>query len=498
MKKGIPLLLLLARAVSGLFALEGEGGSVLPFALKIGGEITAEALIYPRDFGDTENAVPFSALDMVSGKLNLTAGGENAELVAGFNLSAASLGELLNKSADLGNPAYTPLILDEVYVRGYLGRLSVEAGLRKLTWGRADSLGPLDVINPLDYSDLTGITDLKAMKIARPMVHVSWNAGDFSKLEAVFIPNFTGHRFTQDGRWTPAQFAQYPGRAEQGIFARAGEINPAISSPPFSALLPKVRDTLLNHFGNFSFSGIDTAGIEYFQTGLRYTTTIGSADLGAQYFYGNLFRPVITIAGVDGFIGDLITNNMPPASPPYSGDPALLSPHIEYSRYHQIGVDYAQVLFDFNVRAEFAAHITKDIDGGNGAVKNPFLAWSLGFDRDIIWGINANIQCGESIRLLNGRVGANPVFDSEADTAVTATRLTMQISRAFLNDELECKLTGIWDIEDKDCYIIPSAAWTISDFRAELSAGVFAGDESGELGHYWRNTFVKMGVSYSF
>ncbi len=140
----------------------------------------------------------------------------------------------------------------------------------------------------------------------------------------------------------------------------------------------------------------------------------------------------------------------------------------------------------------------KDISGDNGAIQNPFIAWSLGFDRNLFWGITANIQCNETIRLLDNKTGNNPILDFEADTPVTSTRFTAQISKTFLRDNLESKVTAIWDIENSDCYIIPAIVWTIRDFRAELSAGVFAGKSDGELGQYWENSFVRAGISYSF
>ncbi|GHV95097.1 hypothetical protein AGMMS50293_14170 [Spirochaetia bacterium] len=482
-------------------AAAANNASLLPFKLKIGGEINAGLQIFVQDLKDADTAETVSALDVISGKLNFSASGEKADAHLGLNLSAASIGELWDKSASLGNPTYTPLIIDEAYLRGYLGPVDIEAGLRKLTWGRADSLGPLDVVNPLDYSDLTNITDIMAMKIARPMVHVTWGMGDFSKLEAVFIPNFAGHRFARDGRWTPSQFADIPEIAEAGILGRVNERFGAMIPPSLLPMLPglqtQIAGELLHYFNGFSINYPNTGTINYFQSGLRYTTTIGPADIGAQYYYGNLFRPGFTIAGVDAFIDDLGMKILS-SSPPIYSDPSLLSPRIEYNRYHQLGIDYAQVIACFNIRAEFAAHITEDLAGDNGAVKNPFLAWSLGFDRSLIWGITANIQCNETIRLLNGKVGDNPVQDSEAGTDATATRLTMQVSKKFFRDNLECKITNIWDVEDKDCYIIPSIAWTISDVTAELSAGVFAGEEAGELGQYWKSSFVKLGVTYKF
>jgi hypothetical protein len=41
-----------------------------------------------------------------------------------------------------------------------------------------------------------------------------------------------------------------------------------------------------------------------------------------------------------------------------------------YTRYHQIGVDYARVIAGFNFRGEFAANITEDLKGDDGGVQS--------------------------------------------------------------------------------------------------------------------------------
>ncbi|MDR2479106.1 MAG: hypothetical protein LBD48_07325 [Treponema sp.] len=502
----IAVLFLLALNAAGLAAQDfgfgfeeaaGEGSAALPVSVKTSGEIGAAFLGYVHDFGDKAQLQAASLGDVVSGSLNFGASGANVDAFIGLNLSAASIGELFGGGP--GAPLYTPLILDEAFLRAYFGPVNIEAGLRKLTWGRADSLGPLDIVNPLDYSDLTRIADIKAIKIARPMVHLSWNMDSFSKLEAVFLPNFAGHRFAASGRWAPAQFGEYPALIQDAMTTQI--LNHYLSMA--GALLPiqpQMEAELLNYFNNNSTFGPVTSGLEYFQTGLRYTATIASVDIGAQYFYGNLFRPSYEIMGsVDGFLADLKRKFDVSGTLVITDiNPSLLMPTIKYNRYHQFGLDYAQVLAGFNVRAEFAVHLTEDFSGDDGAVHNPFIGWSAGFDRDLVWGINANIQCNETVRLLNGKVGSNPVLDCEADTSATATRLTVQLSRKFLKDNLECKTTAIWDIEDKGCYIIPGITWVIKDITTELSAGVFAGTDSGELGQYWENSFVKIGMKYSF
>ena len=477
----------------------GDTASESPVSVKVSGEIAVELLPFIYDFKKKDDAQTISFWDMVSGKLNFTVSGGNIEGFAALNLNANAVSELWNVSPLLDDPAYTPLIFDEAFLRAYIGPVNIEAGLRKLSWGKADSFGPLDVINPIDYSDLTNITDIKASKIARPMIHVSWGMDDgFSKLEAVFIPNFSGHRFAQEGRWAPSQFTNMPSNIERGIFSRAGERHGTIVSMlGFDTIFGGVQNNLMTYFNNNPISAPPSGGLDYFQTGLRYTTTIGPADIGAQYFYGNLFRPGFTIGGVDSFLDDLVTN-VTGGNLAYPGEAELLAPQLKYNRYHQIGIDYAQVLLGLNIRSEFAVHLTEDMKGDDGAVRNPFIGWSLGFDRDVFRGVNVNIQGNETIRLFDSKVGDNPVLDCEADTSVTSTRLTLRLSKKFLKDELECKLTGIWGIEDKDGYIIPALVWSIGDMSAELSAGVFLGEKSGELGQYRENSFIKLGLKYTF
>jgi hypothetical protein len=109
-----------------------------------------------------------------------------------------------------------------------------------------------------------------------------------------------------------------------------------------------------------------------------------------------------------------------------------------------------------------------------------------------------NLQVNETIRLLNSKTGSSPLTDIEAETDVTSTRLTLVLSKKFFRDELELRATGIWGIEDMDCYILPAIIWTKGDIALEFSGGIFAGDEQGELGQYRNNGFLRTVLTYSF
>jgi hypothetical protein len=471
---------------------EGEAAEAGPARLpgvNISGKVSAAFELYPNDFSSGETAKSSDLGRLFSGDLNFGASGSNAEAVLNFRFSAGSLWDLGSRSSNdlLYN---TPRLIDEAYIRAFFGPVTVEAGFRKLTWGRADSLGPLDVTNPLDYSDLTRITGTLDRKIARPLLHVSWTPLAFSKLEAVFAPGFQGHRYDleETGRWYPRAIA---GDRRDDMLTGIGGALRALTPPPVAE---PVIAGITEKAAGMSISLPPTGGLEYAQTGLRFTTLLGGADLGIQYYYGNLFRPAFTIGGAENLLKTAAEN---PADPARIAAAAVLEPHAAYNRYHQIGLDYAQVLSGFNVRAEFAANITEDLEGGKGELYNPFLAWSFGFDRDVL-GFTLNLQVNESIRLMDDKVNGNPALDTEADTPFTATTLTAQISRKFLQDKLELKFTHIWNIETLDIYYIPALTYTPGDISAEISGGVFGGKSGGDFSQYREKGFVRTALSYSF
>jgi len=419
----------------------GSSGAGRGIGVSISGEVGASMVGFFEDFSEGSDAVKLG--DIFSGRLNFSAGTAVAEGIINLNLKTQEM----------------PVSIDEAYLRAYFGDFEITAGLRKLTWGKADSFGPLDVINPLDtsqiYTEMADNDSLMSVKIARPLIHAALRFGQSSKIEGVFVPWFEPHRIAQNGKWAPAQMEM-------------------LSSLPSTTKINSPSVTAL----------------DYAQAGLRFTTTIGSADIGAQYYYGRLPQPSVRI-NVD-FSNPML--------------PAIDSVDLLYNPYHQIGLDYAQVLFGFNIRAELAANITEDLKGDDGYIYNPSIAWSFGFDRDVIWGINLNLQINESIRLMHDKLGSGDMmnvftggnFDIEGGSSATATRLTATVTRRFFRDQLELRAAVVWGIEDNDCAIMPALIWTKDELRVALACGFFAGDKEGQLGQYRDNNFIKVSLTYMF
>ncbi len=310
----------------------------------------------------------------------------------------------------------------------------MEGGILKVAWGKADSQGPLDVLNPFDYTDLT-VTDDLERKIARPLLRAVWAAGPKAQVEAVFLPSFEPHAVDFSGRWQPAA----------------------------------VRTLLTS--GYTGFSAPDTDGLDYAQAGARFTATSGSLDWGLQYFYGYLPTP-----SYDGSTFPTVT--------------------VLYNRYHQFGADAAVAAAGFGLRAELAANVTEDLPGDDPLVYNPRIAFSLGADRGIWAGINLNLQYAGTIRLLDGGVAGPPDVDSGSD-AFSST-LTAVASQKLFRDKLEWRLAALWSPSDEDFMLVPSLSWTEGDAELKLGAGIFGGDASGQMGQYADASWIRLTLTYTF
>jgi len=463
--------------------------------VKVGGEVSATLLGYIDDFSEGKDHINFG--DIFSGKLNFSAGTSFADGVINLKIQ----------------PEEQPVSLDEAYVRTYFGILEIEGGLRKLTWGKADSFGPLDVINPLDYSELTDLSDPMNLKIAHPLVHASLRIGSFSKIEGVFVPTFQQLRYADAGsRWEPAQVKMLnnlPGQLKEQVQTKVqDQIKPLLPLPPVLSTMGityTVPTPTITSPSDFDKPDIST--LAYAQAGARFTTTIGPADIGLQYYYGRLTRPAVssTITTTTTFI----SVPLPPQYP--SQLPTAIDTKIDlsyaYNPYHQVGIDWAQAIFGFNIRAEAAANITSDLSGDDPSVYNPAFLWSLGFDRDLFLGLNLNIQCNESIKLMYDKIGnktvddgaiSTTIIDTETDTDKISTQIIAALSRKFFRDQLELRFAAIWEIEAKDYLLMPAIILTRDTVSVEFSGGIFGGDEKGQFGQYHNNNFVKVSLTYSF
>ncbi|MDR2471548.1 MAG: hypothetical protein LBD09_05505, partial [Treponema sp.] len=190
----------------------GDSRTDSPLTVRASGEVSGGLLLYNRVLAGKED-FSFWEAGTIAGKLNAAASSPWGDGFLNLRFDTKKL-----------------LLVDEAYGRFAAGDFEAELGLRKLSWGRADSFGPLDVVNPIDYSDLTAMNDIPGMKIARPLIRLGWRFGALSRLEGVFVPWFRGNSYALNGRWTPSQVAGLAPDLAAGLAAANPLAEPLLSA----------------------------------------------------------------------------------------------------------------------------------------------------------------------------------------------------------------------------------------------------------------------------
>ena len=410
-------------AQEGGFGFGTEADKAPVPALSLAGTVGVGATVFVGELA-APGGVDLGSL--ASASLNLTASGSLASAFLGLRLSRNRL------ETDPGS------VIDAARVGLYLGSFSLESGLLKLAWGRADSGGQLDVLNPIDLSDRS-IPNYLDRKLAVPMIRAQWSMGQHSNLDAVFEPGFRGNNLALSGKWESAAMKSL---IDGGHSVTEADVATALEPGP---------------------------ALDHSQTGVRFTTSIGGFDLGAQYFYGYLPDPVIHY-------------------------PSLGTPTVTYARRHLAGLDFAAVLAGFSLRGEGAVNLTSDLAGTDPAVPNPSLAFLLGFSRGLSADFSLDVQYTGSLRL----GGASLSDDVEYGKLPFYSTATGTISRTLLKGALALSFAASWGVEDGGLLFSPSAVLNFGDGEMGLYGGFFGGSPASELGQYAAASYVRAGISYKF
>lgn len=389
----------------------------------LGGSVSFTLLAFPRQLLDGE-FTDSTVLPKV--KLEFKAAGEKAE---GY------------VSLDIDKNILIVEVLDEAWLRIFEGRSTIQAGLMRVSWGRADSMSVLDVLNPRDLRDLT-VRDEKEIKIPMPMIRFSESLGEVFNADLVYIPWFEGDRIADSGLWASYQIL-------------------ALKQLP----------------GAFPFGAPTTTTLEYGQAGLRVTAALKGIDLGAQYFYGYMTTPSI---------------NMIPYALSLGAKPVTIG----YNRYHHLGLDTAFVLAGLNIRLETAANITEDIEGDDPVVYNNNIAWTAGFDRELFAGIDLNFQAMGMFRLSHDKI--TNALDIEKDTDMATVRLAVLLSRSFWNERLKLELLGMTSSDKWDYMVEPGAVVAFGDAEIALRGRYFDGDAKGQFGQFNSKSYLTLSTKYKF
>jgi Protein of unknown function (DUF1302) len=241
------------------------------------------------------------------------------------------------KNAEMYDDSETELItnLQEAYIDFYSDWLTIRAGRQLMTWGKADELNPTDILNS---QDMTNILEDKIIR----------KKGLFA-----FKSNIVVSDFEIETIWKPEHqsFDLPPKYSRWSFFS---EPYGTSSSPPPTEIIP----------GN---------GFDHTEWGIALSRTVSMFDFTLNWFDGwdNIPSPIRTIDP---------TNNISTVT------------SLIYGRTKMIGGSFAGSINSFGFWGEGAYFITKDSEGIDPDIKNPYVHLVIGSDYTFFGGAKANVQ----------------------------------------------------------------------------------------------------------
>lgn len=332
--------------------------------------------------------------------------------------------------------------LGEAYVSVYLGRSELTVGRQKVSWGSADALAPLDVVNPHDLS--YPVAQPSTTRQATLMARLRVDAPDGIGLDLVLVPVFEPSRL--------------PGR----------EWQPDVALPPFPpeagvvGLAPVLDDRPAPALANVQFGVRATFDLDLFD----------GTDASVTYFRGFAKLPTASF-------------RLEPA--PGMPGSNLVQPVLSYDRIHVIGLDFSSVIGAYVVRGDAALTLTDDHEGTDPTVGNPHFAAVIGAERSLPGGA-----------YLTGQLTYEHTFPDAGGAAEVDFA-----SIVALRIEPDARLTvqGAWlhDYSDGSGLVQPSLSYSLADgVTASLEGTAFYGRSGSRYGAWRDNSSLSVGVAYAF
>ncbi len=214
------------------------------FSVELHGNMNSGFSLYLMEFKDEKSFGDICPQFPLWAKINLNTNAPMVKAFFGVNLSDKTLPISMGEKTEIFPEAIIPRWIDEAYMEITLKSVIIGGGFKKFNWGIANSLSILDIINPIDKSDLS-ITKSEDKKIATPAFYLQAYLPLEMKLSIAYLPILQPNHNAKNGRWQSFDFQ--------------------------SSITKNTK----------------TNTLKYSQAGIRYTATLNDIhDLGVQYFYG--------------------------------------------------------------------------------------------------------------------------------------------------------------------------------------------------------------------
>ncbi|MFQ3621020.1 MAG: hypothetical protein SNJ78_08755 [Spirochaetales bacterium] len=346
-------------------------------------------------------------------------------------------------------------VVDEAYLRSFFGDTVLDAGYFKLVWGKGDDIHVLDVLNPTNYYDFVN-NDYLDRRSSEWMIRLLQPLGSMHAVEFVWQPVTNTDTIPFTGPWKPYEISKL--EAMLGQSALQLQEN------------GKITQQTLNSLTDGTY-------------GVRFTGSAGGFDYGLLYAYTFHRQPKVELKG------SLL-------------NPPTLEIHLSYDRIHVFGIEGSTAFQGFTFRMEGGYFLTPDTKGTDPKVRNNWVGYVGGFDRDL-WtdGPNLNLQIQGTLPLQTDKIDKNNMADLEfrSNGKYTIHIVAGNLSYTFAENKLKTKVSAAYGLEQKDLRLAPELTYEpFDDFQCKIRWVQFIGNSDTPFGQYKDSSFFELGVSYRF
>jgi len=367
------------------------------------------------------------------------------EFLSAFSENSAFYTRIyFTKHAELNENSETDLItnLQEAYIDYYSDWLTIRAGRQIMTWGKADELNPTDILNPQDMSNI--LEDKIIRKKGLFALKSNIVIKDY-EIEAIWKPEFQSFDLPQNSRWSFFSMPYYP------------------TSPP-----KEIRP------GN---------GFDDTEWGVALSKTYSMFDFTLNWF--------------DGW------DNIPTSI--YVVNRSQITLHQKYHRTKMIGGSFAGSINSIGFWGEGAYFITKDSEGIDPDIKNPYVQLVIGSDYTFFGGAKVNVQYIQEfvtkIDSDNEQKAEDKIFSKLGGIGLPihqAVSIRVEVPFGFAASN-SIELFSIYDMEEPGAMVGPKFKMAVDDnLKIETGLVLYDGDYGSVFGKLDQNNNIYLKCIYSF
>ncbi|HVN83704.1 MAG TPA: hypothetical protein VMW17_02550 [Candidatus Binatia bacterium] len=401
---------------------------------------------------------------------------------------------------------------EEAFFEAHLDRFEIRGGKQKFAWGKLDRTQPNDLLNPERYVDPL-LQEENDRKIGIPSIEATYSLPaaawlpDDARFTAVWVPFYVPYRFPNPGeRWFPP--AATPPTAfsvPAGLFTFPN----GSPSPPFT--VPVGLSTENTPTPAFTFANTEWAA--------RWSGSIQGSDVALYYFHGFDVSPAFSLHALA--FGEPDDNPRNPLGVKNLSAATVLAP--VFRNIDSWGADWAYTWDAFTFRAEGAyvsgrpfsrdlrflvtdpRSIADQIRDGLGALRAGAGRVPIDLGTSFVvhdaaeWGVGADYSVNGYFLLL--QVNQTDVLHNDVDLLIkdVDTRLLANLRKAWLNDDLQAQLIGVYAIESDYTVLMPRLTYRFTDsIDARVGYLFIAGRAQSIGGQYKKNDEAFVRLRYSF